>query len=333
MASRMVLSLAATVAALTGACDGAGGSIDLDRNEGLRALTVSREIPAAETVRIDPGTQILAGKDVSLTVRGRLILAAGAGPHALIAPAAGDTWAGIVVASGGTLEAHGLDLDGASTAISVEPGAVRALYDGGTITHVEHPFQVGRAAALEVTNANVVAAKSSSGVSGAFTASRLDYEKSGAEGGVIMNDAGATFDVVDSIFRGTPDAGGDYIISYGSRLVRVAYSTITGAHCAFHFDDVARFEIDHVTAGAASPTGPGDLVAWGAMLYGSGAGPNVISNSNFVSSTLNLEQLGINGPLTITNTFTTGKNEPSGDGWTWLTADVAPAPIADAKPR
>jgi hypothetical protein len=114
--------------------------------------------------------------------------------------------------------------------------------------------------------------------------------------------------------------------------VHLAYSTITEAHCAFHFNDVARFEIDHVTAGARSPAGPGGLVAWGAMLYGSGAGPNVISNSNFLGTTENLDQQNPQGPLTITNTYTTGLNsmDPT---WTWLPTDVAKAPIPDAKPR
>jgi hypothetical protein len=316
-----------------GACDGAAPPATVSRGA-FRSLSVSREIPPDEVATIDRGTEIAAGKDVTLTVRGRLVLAAGSGPHSRISPAvAGDTWGGIIVASGGVVELRGLDLDGATTAVTVQTGATSALYEDGTITNVGSPFQVERSAALDVGHAKVVGATRFSGISGAFRATYLDYQKMGADGGLIMNDANATFDVGDSSFRGTEDAGGDYIISYGAKAIRLSYSTITGAHCAFHFNDVARFEIDHVTAGALTASGPGDLVAWGAMLYGSGSGPNVISNSNFISTTLNLEQQGVNGPLTITNTYTTGKNEPAGPGWTWLPADVAATRIVDAQPR
>jgi hypothetical protein len=305
-----------------GCADGAAGTGD-----------APTEIPAGTTLTLAPGAQLLAAKGATLIVRGVLVLPAGSGPHARIAPRGdGDTWGGLVVEAGGELHVSGLDLDGATTALEVETGAGPAVYADGTITRVETPFQVGRGASLEVSNAKVVAASSSSGIAGTFSASRLDYQKAGASGGLIMTDPNATFDVQDSRFSGTADAGGDYIISYGAKLVRVTYSTITGSHCAFHFDGLDRFEIDHVTAGAATPDGPRDLNVWGAMLYGSGAGPNVISHSNFVNQAFNLEQQGINGPLTITDTFTTGKNAPD-SGWTWLDADVAAAPIADAQPR
>jgi hypothetical protein len=320
------------VAGLVAGCDGSGSPTT--SGEPLGSFAVSTEVPANETRTIARGARVTAGKGAVLTVRGRLVVDAPAGAHARIVPAAsGETWGGVVVEAGGTLEVKGLDLEYAETALSVQPGALRASYAEGTIARAAHPFQVAREAELELRDVTVLLASDSSGIAGTFRASRLDYQKSGAAGGLIMNDANATFDVADSRFRGTADAGGDYIISYGAKLVRLAYSTITGAHCAFHFNDVQRFEIDHVTAGADSPTGAGDLVEWGAMLYGSGAGPNVISNSNFVSTTLNLEQLGTNGPLTITNTFTSGKNELTAMGWTWLPADVASAPISDAQPR
>jgi hypothetical protein len=324
----MARALALASLTLLAACGG-----EAPAGEALGSFTSSVEIPYGTTMTIAPGARLTAGPGATLTVRGVLVVRSGTGPHARISAASGGTWGGIVVASGGALDASGLDLEDAETAVSVGVGAASALYAGGTIARAEHPFMVARGAALEVRDATVLEAKSSSGIAGAFQASRLDYQKSGAAGGLIMNDATATFDVADSTFRGTEDAGGDFIISYGAQLVRVAYSTITGAHCAFHFNDVARFEIDHVTSGDSSPGGPGNQVAWGAMLYGSGAGPNVIKDSNFLGSDLNLEQLGTNGPLTITNTFTTGKNEPPDATWTWAAADVAAAPILDAKPR
>lgn len=325
----MARSCWTALALLLAACTGA----EVPAGDALGSFATSVEIPYGTTVTVAPGARLTAGKGATLTVRGRLVVQS-KGTHARIsAVTAGETWGGIVVASGGALDVNGLDLDDAETALSVGFGAARTLYAGGTISRALHPFEVARGATLEVRDATVLEAKDSSGVSGTFEASRLDYQKSGAAGGLIMKDAGAIFDVADSTFRGTEDAGGDYIISYGAQLVRVAYSTITGAHCAFHFNDVARFVIDHVTSGDDVPTGPGNQVAWGAMLYGSGAGPNVIEDSNFLGADLNLEQLGTNGPLTITNTFTTGKNEPADATWTWEAADVAAAPIADAKPR
>lgn len=330
MARSFALAFALASLPLFAACGGA----EAPAGEGLGSFASSVEIPYGTTVTIAPGARLTAGAGATLTVRGLLVVRSGTGTHARISPStAGETWGGIVVASGGALDASGLDLDDADTALSVGVGAASARYASGTIARAEHPFQVERGAALEVLHATVLEAKNSSGIAGSFKASRLDYQKSGAAGGLIMNDANATFDVADSTFRGTADAGGDYVISYGAQLVRVAYSTITGAHCAFHFNDVGRFEIDHVTSGDTVPTGPGNQVAWGAMLYGSGAGPHVIKDSNFLGSDLNLEQLGTNGPLTIINTFTTGKNEPADATWTWEGADVAAAPILDAKPR
>jgi hypothetical protein len=317
------------LALLLAAC---GGGAEAPAGDALGSFADSVEIPAGTTRTIARGARLTAGKGATLTVRGRLVVTGGG--NARIGPAvAGDTWGGLIVASGGALDVEGLDLEDADTALSVETGATGASFAGGTITRALHPFDVARGATLGLRGATVLEAKDSSGVSGTLEASRLDYQKSGAAGGVIMKDAGAIFDVADSTFRGTEDAGGDYIISYGAQLVRVAYSTITGAHCAFHFNDVARFEIDHVTSGTEVSKVPGDQIAWGAMLYGSGAGPNVIKDSNFFGVDLDLEQLGTNGPLTITNTFTTGKNAPAENGWTWAAADVAAAPIPDARPR
>ena len=145
-------------------------------------------------------------------------------------------------------------------------------------------------------------------------------------------DASSVLDITDSTFHAVSVGGFDYITTYAATLVHVAYTTITEAHCAFHFNDVTRFELDHVTAGAKTPAGPGGLVFWGAMLYGSGPGPNTISNSNFMGASANFDQMGDNGPLTITNTYTTGLNSTT-PTWTWLPADVAKTPIPDARPR
>src|SRR5450432_969189 len=303
-------------------------------------LTASLEIPAGMTVTIPAGAKIVAGPGVVITVRGVLVAsagAAGAAAHASIATAAphpeqAAAWGGIVVESGGRLDADGLDLAGAHAALTVNAGSLGARYDSGTITDPTVPFQIAKGGRLDTAHANVVNAGGSSGISGELHASYLDYAGGGYDGGIVMNDASSIFDATDSRFHGSAIGGYDYIVSYAAMLIHLAYSTITDAHCAFHFNDVARFEIDHVTAGASSPGGAGGQDFWGAMLYGSGAGPNVISNSNFLGSQFNLDQQNPNGPLTVTNTYTTGMDSilPT---TTWLAADVASAPIADAQPR
>ena len=195
--------------------------------------------------------------------------------------------------------------------------------------------EFGRAvgARLDTKHAAVVSAGDASLIAGEFHASYLDYDtSSNVVAGLLMTDPTAIFDATDSTFHGSANAGNDYVVSDAASLVHVAYSTITDAHCAFHFNAVARFEIDHVTAGASSPADPGNGVIYGAMLYGSGAGPNVISNSNFMGAQVALVQESTNGPLTISNTFAQGLVSilPTS---TWLPADVAPMPISDAEPR
>jgi len=301
-------------------------------------LTAALEIPAGATVTIPAGAQIAAAPGVVITVRGVLTSTSPAGAHARISTAAphadaAHPWGGIVVERGGRLEADGLDLASAVAALTVNAGSLGARYDNGTITDAQVPFQVAAGARLDSARATVVNAGAPSGVSGEFHAAYLDYHTSATVvGGIIISDPSAIFDATDSTFRGVPDQGNDYIISNTASLIHVAYSTITGAHCAFHFNDVARFEIDHVTAGAASPAGPGGQVVYGAMLYGSGAGPNVISNSSFMGSGFDLDQQNANGPLTITNTYAVGQASLL-PGTTWLAADRARAPISDAKPR
>jgi len=315
-----------------GATTTAGGADQL--SDGAQ-VTASLEIPAGSTVTIPAGANIIAAPGVIITVRGVLSIAS-PDLHARIAtatpnPDQAHSWGGIVVESGGRLDADGLDLAGAATALTVNAGSLGARYDDGTITGAQVPFQIAVGARLDTTHATVVSAGDASSIAGEFHASYLDYDTSASVlGGLITKDPTAIFDATDSTFHGSANAGNDYIVSYASSLVHVAYSTITDAHCAFHFNAVTRFEIDHVTAGASSPAGPG--VIYGAMLYGSGAGPNVISNSNFIGAEVALDQQSTNGPLTISNTFAQGHVSilPTS---TWLPADVAPAPISDAKPR
>jgi hypothetical protein len=297
-------------------------------------LMAPLEIPAGMTVTMPAGAHVIAAPGVTITVRGVLTIA-GANKHAAIGTAAppmgmDGTWGGIVVESGGHLDADGLDLAGAAQAVWLKAGSLPSRYDHGTISESQVPFQIDKSARLDTAHAAVTNAGAASGISGELHASYLDYETSALSGGLITNDNSAVFDVTDSTFHGTTVGGGDFITSYASTLVHIAYSTINDAHCALHFDNVARFEIDHVTAGTKTNM-PGAWVVYGAMLYG-GDGPNVISNSNFTGGGWALDQENAQGPLTITNTYTSGQNsmDPT---WTWAPSDVAAAPIPDAHPR
>lgn len=292
------------------------------------------EIASGVTVTIAPGAKITAATSATITIKGTLQAASAAGAHAKIAAAtATGTWGGLVVASSGTLALDGVDLDNAASAIHVQAGNADAKYDRGTITAAQTPFEIDAGGKLATTRAAVLGAKGASSINGDFTTSYLDYQKVASAEGLIAGDPGATMFLADSIFRATASGGGDYIVSNAAKLIHVEYSTITGSHCGFHFNAVAKFEIDHVTDGADAPTGKVNLNSWGAMLYGSGAGPHTISNSNFMNSGANLDLAGKNGRLTITNTYTTGKNTASGAGWIWIATDVAKTPILDAKPR
>jgi hypothetical protein len=339
MSARPRLRTLVLAIALAG-CGGTGQTPStIVTNDGITwtdsTLTGPVEIAAGTVVTIAPGAHVTVSGMYPITVRGTLKVASAAGAHARITPATGKgQWTGLIVENGGTLVADGLDLDGAETALDVRAGATAARYDHGTITNALFAFNVARAGRLDTAHAKVVTPQSTSSINGEFHASYLDYEKPAINGGFVLSDALAVFDLTDSTLHGAPEVqAADYITTLGASLLHVAYTTINDSHCAFHFDGLDRFELDHVTTGAASPTGPADQNAWGAMLYGSGNGPNVIKDSNFLNGAQNLDQQGANGPLTITNTYTTGKNVNEAGVWTLSSTERAAAIVPDAMPR
>jgi hypothetical protein len=300
-----------------------------------KLLATATDVPAGTTVTIAPGAVLTARPKVLVTVHGTLKVASAAGAHARIGPAVAETpWEGILVAAGGTLDVEGLDLDGATTGLDVRAGSLAARYDKGTISAAVIPFVIDTGARLDTSHAAVVGALSTSGVNGELHASYLDYAKIASTGGFVVGDPQAVFDVSDSTLHGEPGlSGGDYVTAISAKLVRVTYTTITDAHCGFHFDGLDHFEIDHVTVGAASPTAAGQKNAWGAMLYGSGPGASVITDSNFMNRDYDLDQMSINGPLTITRLYTTAADSRDGAPWVLAGGERASAPNADAHPR
>src|SRR5262249_4576782 len=150
------------------------------------------------------------------------------------------------------------------------------------------PFQMEAGSKLSVSKSSATAGAASS-LAGTFTASYLTYDK-GTNEGVYMNDAAGSMTLSDCTLKGA--GGGDYIVVSGAaQYVKVEYSTITGSHCPFHFSapGPAKYDIDHVSD---------DINDYGWMLYGSGAGPSTISNSNFTDKTINIEMTGTNGAVT-----------------------------------
>jgi hypothetical protein len=136
-----------------------------------------------------------------------------------------------------------------------------------------------------------VKASSSSAIAGTFTASYMEYDKTTASG-LILNDPAGSMTFSDSTLKGA--GGGDYVISDAGKLVKLEYTVVSGSHCGLHFGSVDQYSLDHVSL---------DLNSYGAMLYGSGAGPNTISSSNVQGTEYNLDMKGTNGPLKIDNTY------------------------------
>jgi len=167
----------------------------------------------------------------------------------------------------------------------------------------------------------VAGALGQSVVKGALTASFLDYDKGSSEG-MVTQDPTASIFMEDSTLHGS--GGGDYIVSDSGKLIHVAYTNISGSHCAFHFNAVDKFEIDHVTANTNQ---------WGAMLYGSGAGPSTISYSNFSDVAWNLDLQGTNGPLTIDHTYLGGTGKTAYKGSAPTVTNAQTAAVAGAGPR
>ena len=277
-----------------------------------KTLSANVTISAGATVTIAPGATVAVADGVAITIKGTLKVAASTS-HAKLS---GTSWAGIVVASGGTLDADGLELSKPTSAIWTQQGNAGASFANGVIDAAT-PFKMEAGSKLSILKSTVTAT-SGSAIAGTFTASFMTYDKTTA-GGLSLNDALGTMTITDSTLKGS--GSGDYIISQKGHLVSVAYSTIAGAHCGFHFDSVDQYTIDHVSD---------DTNSYGAMLYGSGAGPNTVTSSNIRSLDKDLDMSGTNGALVVTDSLTGGKNNLQANAKIVSPRTVA---VTDAKPR
>lgn len=292
----------------------AGTEIGTETWKDGKQVAASVTIKAGATVDIEPGATVTVATGAAITVKGTLSVKAGAS-HAKLG---GKNWKGIVVASGGTLVVEGLDISDAEVGAWTMAGNAGASFVESSIANAATPFKMEPGSKLTFTKSKVVKATGPSIIAGTFAASYMDYDKGAAEG-LELSDAAGTMTISDSTLHGV--GGGDYVVSRAGKLVKVEYTTITGSHCGLHFNAVDQFIIDHVSD---------DQNSYGAMLYGSGAGPHQIVSSNVRSTDKDLDMSGTNGALTIDKSFTGGKNtlQPNAK-----ITNAAAAPIADARPR
>jgi hypothetical protein len=258
-----------------------------------KSITGTVTIAPNVTVTIAPGAAVTVAANAKIIVQGTLK----ASSQATQAKLTGTAWGGIEVGSGGTLSLVGVDLENANTARAIDATNGAAEYDYGTITASTMPFSIAAGGKLTTAHAHVVSSKGSSSVAGSFTATFLSYDSGGNEG-ISLAAPTAVFSATDSKFFGTGPTSGD-MINGSAASITFAYSEITQVHCAFHFNDVTQFSIDHANLHGNS---------YGFMLYGSGAtGTRTVSSSNIFSNAAYGADEGsastVNGPITFENGY------------------------------
>lgn len=274
-------------------------------------------------VEIAPGAKITVAEGATLYVAG-VLRAKAAASHAKITSA---KWAGLVVSAGGKADLEGVELENGIVGIATAEGALDSTFAQGVILDSLKPFLVSKGSKLTVTNVKASTPEkigpsdlSESDISGVLVASRLDYDARTYEGVSVRE--GGEIDLSDSTFHGKNAA--DLLSAYGAKHVKVVYSTFTGAHCGLHIQPSESFELDHVTS---------DSDIYGITIYGSGAGPNTVKNSNFTGSAAWLDFQGFDqGKVTFENVYTSGSEVMTGTPTPTVTGKVT-APIPDAKPR
>jgi len=298
--------------------------------ENGKVLETPTVIGPGATVTIAAGATIQAVDGITITVQGTLTAAGGA-EATLTSSGASTRWAGLLVASGGTLDLTNVDITNADGAINIEGGATSASYTSGTITASKAPFVVETGAKLTTSHATVVGSLGTTHVQGELDASYLDYDGNGNDGITCESDA-AILNISDSELHGTSGALGDMIVSYeGAGTISLQYSEIKNVHCSFHIERVTNMNVSHVTSSGNS---------YGFMMYGSlDTGTRTIDSMNIEDElTWGIAELpgDINGPVSFTNTYFAGNaygNVSVQSGSKISVTGNATSEITDAKPR
>ncbi len=292
-------------------------------------LTGTVTIASDAIVELAAGAKITCAEGSTLYVAGKLNAKAAAN-HAKIACA---KWSGLIVSGGGQADLDGVELENGLIGIATAVGALDSTFSNGAITNALKPFVVNTGSKLTVTNVKATTPAdvppdqlSQSEIEGTFVASRLDYDSHHSEGITVTKAMGAAkggdLDLQDSTIHGTNAA--DLVSAYDANHVKVAYTTLTGAHCGLHFQPAESFEIDHVTS---------DTDVYGVTIYGSGAGPNTVKSSNFTGTAAWIDFQGFDqGHIAFDTIYTNGNEILKGTPMPSITGKVT-APIADAKPR
>jgi hypothetical protein len=291
-----------------------GTSVGTEKWENGKKIDANVTISKDAIVEIAPGAVITVAANAAITIKGTLKIASVAAHAKLV----GTKWTGLVVAQGGTLASDGLEIEGAESALWTQTGNLAAKFANGAITATT-PFKMEAGSKLEIVKTSVKAGGGSA-IAGVFTASRMTYDK-GTNGGLTLGDPAGTMTISDSILKGA--GGGDYVISSAGKLLKLEYTIVSGSHCGLHFSGIDQYILDHVSA---------EQNSWGAMLYGSGAGPNQIIASNIRNTDKNLDMQNVNGPLTIDKSFIGVATKNTLQDTATIT-NAAGAALTDAKPR
>src|SRR5205085_456403 len=137
----------------------------------------------------------------------------------------------------------GLDLINADTPLWTQNGNVDAKFVNGILDNAGTPFKMEPGSKLVVSKSKVKATNAAA-IAGTFAMDHTDYDKTSAEG-LELGDAAGSMTISDSVLHGA--GGGDFIVARSGKLVKVEYTTITGAHCGLHFDAIDQFTVDHVS--------------------------------------------------------------------------------------
>ena len=109
-------------------------------------LTAAANIPAGVTVTMLPGTLLLGATAGKITVAGKLDIQ-GTKACSVTAHASDTTWSGIVVATGGELDAHYLDQTGGGILLQ---GTAKATIIDSRMSHTSHDFLVMSGGTLDL---------------------------------------------------------------------------------------------------------------------------------------------------------------------------------------
>jgi len=334
----LVAGMALVIAGCSSADEGPGGPAADARAGEIKGadtwkdgLVLSGTVTIAKdaVVDVEPGAVVTCTEGATLYVEGTLRARAAASHARIRCP----SWKGVVVSAGGLADLEGLEIENALLGLGLAEGARESRFDSGAIVSALKPIVVSTGTKLTLSNAKLSAPDkvadneiSISEVFGTLVATRLEYDAKANEG--LSARSGGDVSIEDSKLTGKNAK--DLVSSYGGKKVVVRYTTLDGAHCGFHIDidaekrQTGSFELDHVSS---------DPNSYGMTVYGAGAGPNTVKDSNIVGVVAWLDFQGENGPITFDGVYTSGSEVMLGGPVPPTVKNKATGPRSDARPR